>query len=97
LSTLAGRLSVSWEDDDGLLRLIWREEGGPPVRKPTSQGFGTRSVLASIESQLGGRADFDWRSEGLLCRLAVPLAAPAAIAERAAMRQATVERAGSGR
>jgi two-component sensor histidine kinase len=97
LSTLSGRLSVSWEDDDGLLRLIWREEGGPPVRTPTSQGFGTRSVLASIESQLGGRVDFEWRSEGLLCRLAVPLSPQASIAERAPVREAAVERAGSGR
>jgi hypothetical protein len=38
-----------------------------------SRGFGTRSVIASIESQLGGRAEFDWRSEGLICRLSVPL------------------------
>jgi hypothetical protein len=30
-------------------------------------------VIASIESQLGGQADFDWRSEGLICRLSVPL------------------------
>ena len=43
------------------------------MQKPTSRGFGTRSVIASIESQLGGRAEFDWRPEGLLCRLSVPL------------------------
>jgi hypothetical protein len=30
-------------------------------------------VIASIESQLGGKADFDWRAEGLICRLSVPL------------------------
>jgi hypothetical protein len=29
-------------------------------------------VIASVGSQLGGRADFDWRAEGLLCRLSVP-------------------------
>ena len=43
------------------------------VEKPASRGFGTRSVIASIESQLGGQAVFDWRSEGLICRLSVPL------------------------
>ncbi len=32
--------------------------------------------MASIESQLGGQALFDWRSEGLICRLLVPLAVP---------------------
>jgi hypothetical protein len=30
-------------------------------------------VIASIESQLGGQAEFDWRPEGLICRLSVPL------------------------
>jgi hypothetical protein len=30
-------------------------------------------VIASIESQLGGQAEFDWRLEGLICRLWVPL------------------------
>jgi PAS domain S-box-containing protein len=96
LSTLSGRLFVTWNDESGLLRLVWQEEGGPPVRKPTSQGFGTRSVLASIESQLGGRADFDWRSEGLLCQLSVPLTPQAAMPEHSAVREPAVERARSG-
>ena len=34
-------------------------------------------MIASIESQLGGKAEFDWRSEGLICRLTVPLAGDA--------------------
>ena len=73
LSTLAGRLSVGWEDHAGILKIIWLETGGPQVEKPVSRGFGTRSVIASIESQLGGQAEFDWRPEGLVCRLTVPL------------------------
>ncbi len=91
LSTLSGRLFVSWQDDNGLLSLVWREEGGPPVQEPASRGFGTRSVIASIESQLGGRADFDWRREGLLCRLSVPLSLQPALPAR----ETAVERAGS--
>jgi PAS domain S-box-containing protein len=73
LSTQSGRLSVGWEDHEGLLRIIWVETGGPLVEKPQSRGFGTRSVIASIESQLGGKAEFDWLPEGLVCRLTVPL------------------------
>lgn len=73
LSTLSGRLSVSWEEQDDLLEIMWIETGGPQVEKPITRGFGTRSVIASIESQLGGRAEFDWRPEGLICRLTVPL------------------------
>jgi PAS domain S-box-containing protein len=74
LSTQSGRLSVGWEDQAGLLKIVWAETGGPRVEKPVSRGFGTRSVIASIESQLGGQAEFDWRQEGLICRLSVPLA-----------------------
>src|SRR6476469_9188849 len=73
LSTLSGRLSVGWDDHAGLLKIIWVETGGPLVEKPVSRGFGTRSVIASIESQLGGQAEFDWRPEGLVCCLSVPL------------------------
>jgi two-component sensor histidine kinase/CheY-like chemotaxis protein len=73
LSMLSGRLSIKWEVQADILVLAWEEKGGPRVQKPISRGFGTRSVIASIESQLGGKAEFDWRSEGLICRLSVPL------------------------
>ena len=73
LSTLTGRLAIKWDVRGDALVLIWAEDGGPPVEKPISRGFGTRSVIASIESQLGGKAEFDWRPEGLQCRLSVPL------------------------
>jgi hypothetical protein len=56
-----------------MLQMVWEERDGPVVEKPASRGFGTRSVITSIESQLGGQAEFDWRSEGLICRLSVPL------------------------
>ncbi len=73
LSTLTGRVSIGWETHEDVLSLAWEETGGPQVQEPTSRGFGTRSVIASIESQLGGQALFDWRAEGLVCRLLVPL------------------------
>jgi two-component sensor histidine kinase/CheY-like chemotaxis protein len=73
LSTLSGRLSLKWSIQGEFLQMTWEETDGPAVEKPASRGFGTRSVIASIESQLGGQAEFDWRSEGLICRLSVPL------------------------
>jgi two-component sensor histidine kinase len=75
LSTLSGRLSLHWAIQDDCLQIVWEEKDGPAVERPASRGFGTRSVIASIESQLGGQAEFDWRSEGLICRLSVPLTA----------------------
>jgi two-component sensor histidine kinase len=73
LSTMSGRLTLKWEVEADVLQMLWEERNGPAVEKPVSRGFGTKSVIASIESQLGGQAEFDWRSEGLVCRLSVPL------------------------
>jgi PAS domain S-box-containing protein len=73
LSTRSGHLSIKWAANADMLQMVWEERDGPVVEKPASRGFGTRSVITSIESQLGGQAEFDWRSEGLICRLLVPL------------------------
>jgi len=95
LSTRSGRLTVTWENELGLLRMTWEESGGPQVTEPTSRGFGTRSVIASIESQLGGKAEFDWRAEGLLCRLSVPLSVRSAATPRSAAREVGIEAGGA--
>jgi PAS domain S-box-containing protein len=73
LSTLTGRLAIDWKVEADVLKILWEERDGPAVVEPVSRGFGTRSVIASIESQLGGRAEFDWHPKGLICRLSVPL------------------------
>ena len=78
LSTLTGHLAIHWKVEGDVLKILWEERDGPAVVEPVSRGFGTRSVIASIESQLGGRAEFDWRPEGLICRLSVPLKQPTA-------------------
>jgi PAS domain S-box-containing protein len=73
LSSLSGRITVSWKLSPECLELEWKEDLGPQVETPSSSGFGTKSVIASIETQLGGRALFDWRPEGLCCQLCVPV------------------------
>jgi PAS domain S-box-containing protein len=74
LSTLSGRLLIGWDIVDDMLALTWEETGGPPVHEPTTRGFGTRGILAGVQAQLGGQVSFDWRREGLVCRLRVPTA-----------------------
>ena len=97
LSTLTGRLRVDWQLEQGVLGIVWAETGGPAVEKPASRGFGTRSVIASIESQLGGKAEFDWRSEGLICRLSVPLTPRQTASDPAPAREAVAQESGSRR
>src|SRR5581483_2353289 len=69
---MSGRVNLSWELGAGRLELRWAENGGPPAQAPTSPGFGTRIITASIEGQLGGKSAFEWRPEGLQCVLSVP-------------------------
>jgi two-component sensor histidine kinase len=97
LSALTGRLSVSWVIDAGVLDIVWTETGGPRVEEPASRGFGTRSVIASIESQLGGKAEFDWRAEGLICRLSVPLSPRNAATDQRPLREAVANGNGGRR
>ena len=86
LSSAAGKVELNWELKAGALTLHWSETGGPQARQPTSQGFGTKIVNASVASQLGGQTSFDWRTEGLHCTLSIPMVDKVGGAERAAMR-----------
>ena len=72
LSSMSGRLNVSWELKPSTLLLHWQESGGPRVRKPARLGFGTRIIVASVEGQLGGQAKFQWGDGGLHCILTIP-------------------------
>ena len=72
LSSMSGRVHLVWELNPGTLVLKWTESGGPATQVPSSPGFGTRIITASIEGQLAGQTVFDWRPEGLRCILSVP-------------------------
>jgi PAS domain S-box-containing protein len=71
LSVADGRVVVAWTStSDGHLVLRWSETGGPPVTMPTREGFGTR-VMAKMVQQSKGEVRFDWRSDGLVCEVAM--------------------------
>jgi two-component sensor histidine kinase len=73
LSVPEGRVVVRWTLADGLLRLSWQESGGPAVAAPERTGFGTRLIRTSVERELAGTVALDFLSDGLLCRLTLPL------------------------
>jgi PAS domain S-box-containing protein len=69
LSAAKGQVDLDWShDSDGRLELRWTETGGPPVQTPTREGFGGR-ILRQLAGQLNGAAQFDWRVEGLDCKI----------------------------
>jgi PAS domain S-box-containing protein len=77
LSTPLGCVALEGRVADGDLVLIWREHGGPEVRAPSQRGFGTTLLADVMTHQHGGRASLDWRREGLVCTLILPLAGTA--------------------
>jgi CheY-like chemotaxis protein len=73
LSVLQGEVAIGWTLDESGLRLVWIERGGPRTESPTTTGFGTSMIAASVRSHLSGDVAFDWRPEGLVCSIDLPL------------------------
>jgi PAS domain S-box-containing protein len=73
LSSLKGRVKLTWQLQSDILNLLWTEAGGPPVAPPVERSFGLKVIRASIEQQLGGDAIFEWNPTGLQCRLSIHL------------------------
>ena len=73
LSVEQGAVEVTWEAKENDVRLQWREAGGPITKPPGKHGFGVRLVNSATE-QLGGKIEYNWRPEGLIARLRLPIA-----------------------
>jgi two-component sensor histidine kinase len=79
LSTPDGAVTVVWHVDPTALNRVtlhWEERGGPTVATPSRSGFGSRLIAASLKSDLGGEARFDYRPSGLVCVLTLSLPRP---------------------
>ena len=73
LSSPDGHVRLEWSQAAaGSLRLRWMETGGPVAQEPTRTGFGTRIVEQMIVQQKG-KVRFDWRKEGLVCEITLPV------------------------
>jgi PAS domain S-box-containing protein len=72
LSVPSGCVQIDWELKGSRLELRWAESNGAPVEQTAPGGFGIRVIKASVESQLGGTVEFDWRHDGLRCVISVP-------------------------
>ncbi len=71
LTSMAGKVSLSWQQQSEALVLQWCESG-PPIVPPSARSFGLKVIRASIEQQLGGAARFEWQPTGLRCTLLIP-------------------------
>jgi two-component sensor histidine kinase len=73
LSVPGGAVALSWaeqmEGDRAALVLSWRETGGPPVRKPTRKGFGSRLIERGWAASAETEVIVDYRPDGLICKM----------------------------
>jgi PAS domain S-box-containing protein len=79
LSAAGGHVAIEWSwASDRRLVLRWTETGGPRVRKPTREGFGSE-LIELLTQQLGGVTKLDWRAEGLVCEFSIPASTPESV------------------
>jgi two-component sensor histidine kinase len=86
LSKPTGKVNISWEtydrvtdDEDDprsekMLRLTWREIGGPPASEPEQKGFGTQILNRYMESAFAGQTKLVYADDGFSWVLEGPFA-----------------------
>jgi PAS domain S-box-containing protein len=69
LSAEGGVVDIAWHLAGGILRLDWKESGGPAVTPPSRRGFGSRLIEQGLGGDLGGEARIAFEPDGLRCTI----------------------------
>lgn len=78
LSVAEGRVTISWQMvGEHLAEVEWRESGGPPVAGERRRGFGTELIEKIVAHELRQPVALDFRPEGVVCVMRVPIRRPA--------------------
>jgi two-component sensor histidine kinase len=75
LSMPTGRVSLTWRQDPGAIRINWIERGGPSVAPPARRGFGSR-LLATAFPEDQARVVLDYHPEGVRCQIVLVVTPP---------------------
>jgi PAS domain S-box-containing protein len=80
LSSDAGTVSFRWKYlvEEGIIRMEWRERGGPQVAQPAHKGFGSLLLERTLARDLGGRVDLSFDRGGVTCVIEMPISAQGA-------------------
>lgn len=70
-----GTVRISWSVNEGdELEILWKEEGGPPVKPPSRKGFGTTIIERAVPHDLKGEAELHYTLAGVEARFVLPSA-----------------------
>jgi PAS domain S-box-containing protein len=78
LSVPTGKIEIGWSVEDGTadgkrFLMTWRESGGPLVSPPARTGFGSTVTTQTLSGTLKGKAEVEYRAEGLFWQLSAPM------------------------
>ena len=77
LSNGTGRIAIAWQTmptpRGDRMELQWRESGGPSVKPPEHEGFGSRLIEGGLAQELDGEVHIDYAPEGVVCRIVIPI------------------------
>ena len=77
LSNGSGEVHLTWMVDHTpmppVLLMRWEEKGGPTVKPPSRQGFGSRLIKRSLAHDLNGKVRIEYAPMGLVCSVEAPL------------------------
>jgi two-component sensor histidine kinase len=88
LQNTDGCVRIRWAMSGDSLAWQWTEHQGPPVKRPSQTGFGTRMIERMLASELGGTVELSYSRTGVACRIEAPLATIVAKEEGARRRPA---------
>jgi two-component sensor histidine kinase len=79
LSVAGGRVMIRWRmAGEHLAEVEWRETGGPPVPAKRRRGFGSELIEKIVAHELRQPVVLDFRPEGVVCVMRVPIRQPRA-------------------
>ena len=79
LSVYGGKVEVTWsvtiDATRRTLKFDWVESGGPPVKEPAREGFGSRLLDFVLPGQIQARTESSMRRRAFACIVRVPFPA----------------------
>ena len=72
LSQPGGHVSVRWRQTGEMLRIEWKETGGPRVVAPARQGYGSTVIRDLLTYEIGGKVDLVFEPDGVRCTIELP-------------------------